>query len=278
MRRCSRTGERSRRSPASAAVACGRNDTPEAPFGALFNPRSSGVAALAARDAPLSARIPLLRALISPRRESLVHGLVAARYRDDAHGPAYRALWLRGSAVFLSDDALHPDANAERLAELLHRRGGQAPLRRPQHGRPGGARSRATVPQACRGRIVMVGTPYGDCFAARRFDRWPGGHAILGRSMEEWLRRRDRLPPENCEIGVIAGTGGEGLGRLVAPDLPPPNDGVVALSETIVPGMRDTSPSGESYRDAPVGHRGASDLHFSGTGTIRSHRRCPSVN
>ncbi len=129
--------------------------------------------------------------------------------------------------------------NAVRLAELCT--GGADRLHFVGHSMGGLVALEAArrVPQACRGRIVMVGTPYGDCFAARRFDRWPGGHAILGRSMEEWLRLRDRLPPENCEIGVIAGTGGKGLGRLVAPDLPPPNDGVVALSETMVPGMRD---------------------------------------
>ena len=38
-------------------------------------------------------------------------------------------------------------------------------------------------------------------------------------------------------MGIIAGTRGFGLGRLVAPDLPQPNDGVVTLAETLVPGV-----------------------------------------
>ena len=95
------------------------------------------------------------------------------------------------------------------------------------------------VPRAVRGRVVMIGPPSADCFAARALERWPGGGVILGRSICEWMTATRAAPLEDCEIGVIAGTGGMGMGRLVARGLPKPHDGVVTLLETRVPGMRD---------------------------------------
>jgi pimeloyl-ACP methyl ester carboxylesterase len=89
------------------------------------------------------------------------------------------------------------------------------------------------------GRVVLTGTPYGGTFAGRRLAGLPGGRAALGRSMRRWLSPM-RLPPATaCEIGVIAGALSLGLGRVVAPDLPAPNDGVISVEETRVPGMRD---------------------------------------
>jgi hypothetical protein len=41
------------------------------------------------------------------------------------------------------------------------------------------------------------------------------------------------------EIGVIAGSLPLGIGRVVAPDLPAPSDGVVSVAETRLPAMRD---------------------------------------
>jgi hypothetical protein len=91
----------------------------------------------------------------------------------------------------------------------------------------------------CVGRVVVVGTPYAECFTARRLERIPGGQWLLGKCIPQWLAmpRRDSLARR--EIGVIAGRGGIGGGRIIAPDLPRPNDGVVCVSETAVPGMRD---------------------------------------
>lgn len=86
------------------------------------------------------------------------------------------------------------------------------------------------------GRLVLVGPPYRDSFSARRWAQFPGGSAMLGRSMNEWLSA-PRPGSHAEETGVIAGTRGIGLGRLVAPDLPQPNDGVVALAETEIPGV-----------------------------------------
>jgi pimeloyl-ACP methyl ester carboxylesterase len=89
------------------------------------------------------------------------------------------------------------------------------------------------------GRIVLAGTPCCGSFAARRLMRLPGGHAVLGRSVPEWLGRERPQLPSHHEIGVIAGRVGIGLGRLVAPDMTQPNDGVVSVAETRLPEMRD---------------------------------------
>lgn len=97
----------------------------------------------------------------------------------------------------------------------------------------------ALVPPECRGRLVLVGTPYADSYSARRLARVPGGGRLLGRCIAQWLADERIATPEGCEVGVIAGSGGVGLGRLVAPRLPKPNDGVVSVGETHVPGMRD---------------------------------------
>lgn len=88
------------------------------------------------------------------------------------------------------------------------------------------------------GRIVLVGTPYADTYAGRRLASLPGGRVALGRSLSEWLGGEKRVRP-GCEIGVIAGNLGIGLGRIIAPDMPGPSDGAVRVEETHVPGMRD---------------------------------------
>jgi pimeloyl-ACP methyl ester carboxylesterase len=87
------------------------------------------------------------------------------------------------------------------------------------------------------GRLVLVGTPYNGSFAAQRLAQLPGGKSLLGRSIAEWLGESRPAPDRNIEIGIIAGTRGYGLGRLIAPDLPQPHDGVVSVAETAVPGV-----------------------------------------
>jgi len=119
--------------------------------------------------------------------------------------------------------------NAPRVSFVAHSMGGLVVLRML------GCAARIGI-----GRVVLVGVPCAESFAARRMVRLPGGRAALGRSIPEWHARDrgDRL--DRFEIGVIAGNLSVGLGRLVAPDLPGPNDGVVSVAETHLPEMRDS--------------------------------------
>ena len=99
------------------------------------------------------------------------------------------------------------------------------------------------------GRVVMLGSPFLDSFSGRRLTALAPGRALLGRSVAEWLADRPQEWNLPHELGVIAGSLPLGLGRLVAPRLPRPNDGVVAVDETLVPGARD-------HRVLPVSHSG----------------------
>lgn len=99
------------------------------------------------------------------------------------------------------------------------------------------------------GRAVLLGTPCAGSHAGRKLARLPGGRAVLGRSLVEWLEPPRALPAVNAEVGVIAGRLGLGAGRLVAPALPAPNDGVVSVEETRLPGARD-------HIVLPVSHSG----------------------
>lgn len=96
-------------------------------------------------------------------------------------------------------------------------------------------------------RAVFLGTPCLDSHCARRLVKVAGMPSLLGRSIMEWLTRLPRSSPSPAttlfpepvlEIGVLAGTRGVGLGCVV-PGLPRPNDGVVAVAETRLPGAAD---------------------------------------
>jgi pimeloyl-ACP methyl ester carboxylesterase len=100
----------------------------------------------------------------------------------------------------------------------------------------------ALMPRESLGRIVLLGTPFAESYSGRRLESLPAGSRLLGPCMSQWLHE-PRLPGRHVlhdfEIGVIAGNGGFGMGRFIAPGLPRPHDGVVAVEETRVPGMRD---------------------------------------
>jgi pimeloyl-ACP methyl ester carboxylesterase len=98
-------------------------------------------------------------------------------------------------------------------------------------------------------RIVMMGSPYGDCYAARSLARWGFGRWMLGKTVPAWLACAKPRAPEGIEVGVITGTRAVGLGMLVAPGMPRPHDGVVRAEETQVQGMN-------AQAELPVSHIG----------------------
>jgi len=96
------------------------------------------------------------------------------------------------------------------------------------------------------GRAVLIGAPVAGCRAAGDLARRAGGEFLLGKSIAVWREPVDVSLGPRFEVGVIAGTGALGLGRLVT-RLPRPNDGVVCLDETEFPAMRD-------HLALPIGH------------------------
>jgi pimeloyl-ACP methyl ester carboxylesterase len=88
------------------------------------------------------------------------------------------------------------------------------------------------------GRIVLLGSPLNGSRAARNLARLPLGKKILGRGVEEeLLSLRERRWQGQRELGVIAGSLGVGLGRLVGVG-GAPSDGTILVDETRLPGIR----------------------------------------
>jgi pimeloyl-ACP methyl ester carboxylesterase len=88
------------------------------------------------------------------------------------------------------------------------------------------------------GRVVLLGTAAGGCFAGRRLARHGPGRWFLGQSEALWREGRAAHWRRPEALGVLAGSLPLGLGRLFGP-LPGVNDGVVRLEETAVEGMAD---------------------------------------
>jgi pimeloyl-ACP methyl ester carboxylesterase len=89
------------------------------------------------------------------------------------------------------------------------------------------------------GRAVLLGSPLQGSRTAQRFARLPFGRALLGGALaeeciewspREWSGRRD--------VGVIAGSMGVGIGRLLGA-LEDTHDGTVTVEETRLPGAKD---------------------------------------
>lgn len=86
------------------------------------------------------------------------------------------------------------------------------------------------------GRIVLLGSPLKGCHAARHLSRTAFGRTLLGRSLGPELLEGVPAWDGRRELGIIAGTLGIGMGRLVGGGIPVPNDGTVAVCETELPG------------------------------------------
>ncbi len=129
--------------------------------------------------------------------------------------------------------------NAQRLSAVCEKSG--APLHLVGHSL-GGLLIMTMLhnhPQVKAHRVVLLGSPYANSAAAQGMARFSTGRGMLGRTLPEWLRQPRPPVPDGVELGVIAGDVAIGLGRLVAP-LRKPNDGVVILDETQVPGAADS--------------------------------------
>lgn len=87
-------------------------------------------------------------------------------------------------------------------------------------------------------RAVLMGSPCAGSHCADALLRRPILSAIVGRSLADAAARTAWDVPAGVEVGVLAGSRGVGLGRLI-PGLPTPNDGTVAVAETRLPGCRD---------------------------------------
>ena len=104
-------------------------------------------------------------------------------------------------------------------------------------------------PQEPSGRVVLMGTPCQASRAANSLTRFRFGRTLLGPAAgEELLYAHPRHWSQPRELGIIAGNQPLSLGRLMV-DFNEPNDGTVAVSETLLPGAT-------AHIVLPVSHTG----------------------
>lgn len=120
----------------------------------------------------------------------------------------------------------------------------------------------ALHPQLPLGRVVLLGTPATGSRVAHQVARSTVGRALVGRALLEWRPERGAVVAARCEIGMIAGTVRFGVGSLLLP-LPAPNDGVVCLEETRLPGLCDHLEMRLSHSGMIVSSRATNQIcHF----------------
>jgi len=180
---------------------------------------------------------------MSTHREAVVllHGLWMNRF---VMGWLAHRLASHGYAVHLfgyPSFARALDANAETFARFLatvqartlhlvgHSLGGVTALA-----------SLAARPEPRVRRVVLLGSPVRGSASGVQLAAHRIGRQLLGRSVGLWGITPVEEAPPGVEVGVIAGTRRLGLGVIFA-RLAGPNDGVVTVAETELPGARDTA-------------------------------------
>jgi pimeloyl-ACP methyl ester carboxylesterase len=104
-------------------------------------------------------------------------------------------------------------------------------------------------PQQPPGRVVLMGTPCQASRVANAITRFRFGRTLVGPAVgEELLYAHQRSWAQARELGIIAGSQPLSLGRLLV-DFNEPNDGTVAVSETLLPGAT-------AHVVLPVSHTG----------------------
>jgi len=119
------------------------------------------------------------------------------------------------------------------------------------------------------GRVVLLGTPYRGSHVARGLSRHAWGRWLCGLSLDGALLGDGPRWTLGRELGIIAGTMPIGAGWIVS-GLAKPNDGTVAVAETVVAERTDAI-------TLPVTHSGLlfstavarQVVHFLNTGTFQ---------
>lgn len=179
---------------------------------------------------------------MSAAREAVVllHGLWMNRF---VMGWLAQRLAAHGFAVHLfgyPSFARTLEANAESLGRFLGALSAQT-LNLVGHSL-GGVTAIASLtarPDPRVRRAVLLGAPVRGSAAGVQVAAHRIGRQFLGRSAGVWGITPVHEAPAGVEVGVIAGTRRLGLGAVFT-RLAGPNDGVVTVAETALPGARDT--------------------------------------
>ena len=93
-------------------------------------------------------------------------------------------------------------------------------------------------PQQRYGKVLTLGTPHKGSAVAENLVQFAWGRFILGKSVQQGLLGGAPEWRANNPLGVIAGAGRMGLGRLLT-RFSGENDGTVAVSETLLNGATE---------------------------------------
>jgi pimeloyl-ACP methyl ester carboxylesterase len=183
----------------------------------------------------------------------LLHGLWMSRHvmyplqsALDAAGFQVVALDYRSMRGSLAEhheriDEAVAGLTAPRVHLLGHSMGGVIALSYLMH------RSSASL-GARLGRVLLLGSPVLRCAAANDFGSHAVGRLLMGSSVALWQAALPLSVPPGSEVAAIAGTESFGLGPLFV-TLDGPNDGVVRVEETQLPGLC-------AHLRLPVSHTG----------------------
>ncbi|MBF0311111.1 MAG: alpha/beta hydrolase [Magnetococcales bacterium] len=159
-------------------------------------------------------------------------GTLGNRLRDQGFRTStFRYPSVRGRVEENADrlGALLSESHAEPTHLVCHSLGGVVALRMLQR-----------HPAARVGRVVALGSPFQGSYVAQRLSDWPGGRWLFGHSLDGALGSSSQGlgVPDGREVGVIAGDHAFGSGVFFG--LEKPNDGVVSVAETHLPGVLDS--------------------------------------
>jgi len=158
-------------------------------------------------------------ALLKRRLRSRGYTVKQFRYRMMTRDLAYNSAKLRDCIAGQQTDKVHL---------IGHSLGGVLALQ-----------TLRCYPELAVERVVCLGSPLVDTAAGRRVARFGVGRAILGYTLPQAVFDSPLLNwTGSQQVGVIAGTRSFGLGRLVG-GVPTPNDGMVSVAETKLPGITD---------------------------------------
>lgn len=96
----------------------------------------------------------------------------------------------------------------------------------------------ASAPRLSVGRVVLLGSPCNGSSAAEQLSRTRPGQLLVGRALPQWRPEDGRAVASRTQVGAVAGTQRLGIGSLLV-RLAAPNDGVVTVDETRMPGLTD---------------------------------------
>lgn len=170
----------------------------------------------------------------------LVHGLWMHGLAMTLMGRRLAAAGYEIARVDYHSFAERPDQAIKRIAKAVERAGISAPPVHIVGHSLGGLLSLAAIRDGTigiDGRIVCLGSPLAGSATARQLVEGQLGPWLVGRCSALLAKGLEHWPGPN-EVGMIAGTMGIGLGRLLgAMDVP--HDGTVAVEETRIDGLTD---------------------------------------